>query len=96
MSNEERGEILYAKQINCTRFFAVAQEIVSPCGWNGRRGGKCYSPLKRGIVSLQILCNNKSTGPGPLKIITAQPTGNIHALTAKKQAGDLFAFQGFG
>lgn len=39
---------------------------------------------------LQLLCNHKSAGPGPLKIIAAQPTGNVYALAAEVHARHLF------
>jgi hypothetical protein len=51
---------------------------------------------KVGFVDLQTLRYNKTACPGPLKVIAAQPAGNIHTFAAEEQAGYRFTFQGFG
>ena len=54
-----------------------------------------FVPLNK-IKNLQILRNYKPTGPGPLKVITTEPAGNINTFAAKKQTGNLLCFQCFG
>lgn len=66
--------------------------------YSGRLVGKIASMKSAQSQKNQrsyVLRNNKTACPGPLKIITAQPSGNIHTFAAKKQPGYLLSFQCF-